>query len=186
MLIVLSGVSGSGKNTVIDNLIKNNKNFRVFKSATTRKARNEEKKKGVYIFLSEEEFNEKIRNNQFFEYEKVHDNFYGILKDQLELVSKNKELNYIRDIDVNGNIKLRNYFPRDEILSIFLDAPDEILKERLIKRGEKKESIEKRLARAEFERKHKKDYDLIIENLNLENTLNIICNKINSIKNKVD
>ncbi len=184
MLIVVSGVSGSGKNTVIEKLMEKDKNFKVFKSATTRKARENENKKGIYLFMTKEEFEKKIENNEFFEFEKVHDNFYGILKVQLDLVCKNKQFNYIRDIDVNGNLKLRKHFAKEDILSIFLDAPDDILKDRLIKRGESIESIDKRLSRAKFERSHKDNYDLVIENKDLEKTIDIICKEIKKKKQK--
>lgn len=182
MLIVMSGVSGSGKNTVIEKLMSLCDDFKIFQSATTRKPRANEEEKGVYIFLTKEQFENKIKEGEFFEFEKVHENFYGILKSELDLVRKNTQYNYIRDIDVNGNLKLRKYFSKEEILSIFLDAPDEILKKRLKTRGESEESLNLRLSRAEFERSHKKEYDLIIENINLDKTIKTILEEIKKRK----
>lgn len=177
MLIILSGVSGSGKNTVIEEL-KKRKDFKVFRSAVTRKPRPNEKKSDIYLFMSKDKFEEKLNQGLLFEHELVHGEYRGILKDELEKVKKDKNHDYIRDIDVKGNQKLRKYFAKDEILSIFLEVDDEELKRRLHERGENEESIKLRLSRAPFEREHKKDYDIVIDNDNLNNTVDTILKAI--------
>ena len=174
MLIVISGVSGSGKNTVIEKLMKKKKNLKIFSSAITRAPREGEHEKGFYIFLTKQEFEEKIKNNEFFEFELVHGTYRGILKNELEKVEKDNCNNYIRDIDVKGNRKLRKYFSKGQIISIFLEVDDDELRNRLKKRGESDEEINLRLSRAPLEREYKSDYDYIIENKDLEETVNKI------------
>ena len=181
MFIVLSGVSGSGKNTVIEEL-KKRKNFKVFRSAVTRQARPNEKKGEIYIFVTRGEFEDKIKNGELFEYELVHEEYRGILKSELEKVKADKTSDYIRDIDVKGNQKLRKYFSKEEILSIFLEVDDSELKKRLKNRGESDESIALRLSRAPMERTHKKDYDLVIENNDLGKTVEAILRAIEKKK----
>lgn len=182
MLILLSGVSGVGKNTVIARLLKMRKNLCFMLSGTTRTRRNSEKDAN-YIYMTKEEFARREKNGDFFETQQVHGNMYGILKDSLLKASEDREKDYIKDIDVYGNKKVRDFLKgKAKVLSIFLDAPDKILAERLRGRGEEEERIKVRLSRAEEERAHKKDYDAVIENIDLEKTIKTILELIE--KNK--
>ena len=182
MLILLSGVSGVGKNTVIANLLKRRKNLSFMLSGTTRPRRNSEKDAN-YIYMSKEEFARREKNGEFFETQEVHGNMYGVLKASLLKVSEDKERDYIKDIDVYGNKKVRQFLKgKAKVLSIFLDAPDEILRERLKGRGEEEGRIKVRLSRAEEERSFKSDYDAVIENIDLEKTITKIVELIE--KNK--
>ena len=114
----------------------------------------------------------------------MHDNYYGTLKEAFEKVELDKYNHYIRDIDVKGVLSLKKYFKdRLKIVSIFLDAPDEVLRDRLSKRGESEEQIEKRLSRSELERSYKKHYDLIVENIDLDKTVETICDFIDKNSN---
>lgn len=182
MLILLSGVSGVGKNTVIANLLERRKNLSFMLSGTTRTRRNSEKDAN-YIYMTKEEFACREKNGDFFETQQVHGNMYGILKDSLLKASEDREKDYIKDIDVYGNKKVRGFLKgKAKVLSIFLDAPDDVLAERLRGRGEEEERIKVRLSRAEEERAHKKDYDAVIENIDLEKTIKTILELIK--KNK--
>ena len=182
MLILLSGVSGVGKNTVIANLLERRKNLSFMLSGTTRPRRNSEKDAN-YIYMTKEEFARREKNGDFFETQQVHGNMYGILKDSLLKASEDREKDYIKDIDVYGNKKVRGFLKgKAKVLSIFLDAPDDVLAERLRGRGEEEERIKARLSRAEEERAHKKDYDAVIENIDLEKTIKTILELIK--KNK--
>ena len=182
MLILLSGVSGVGKNTVIANLLERRKNLSFMLSGTTRTRRNSEKDAN-YIYMTKEEFARREKNGDFFETQQVHGNMYGILKDSLLKASEDREKDYIKDIDVYGNKKVRGFLKgKAKVLSIFLDAPDDVLAERLRGRGEEEERIKVRLSRAEEERAHKKDYDAVIENIDLEKTIKTILELIK--KNK--
>ena len=166
MLIVISGSSGSGKNTVIHEIQKHRPDVKIMKSCTTRKKR--DKNDDAYYFLSEEEFKQKILNNEFFEFEEVHKGiYYGILKSSVENVI-GKDV-YMKDVDVKGSVKLKETLGEDAKL-VYLDVPKEILRERILKRGESEESANLRLSRYEFEKGYADEYDLIISNESIEQT----------------
>ena len=80
MLILISGCSGAGKNTVINHLLRKNPDLKYLKSCTSRNKENRDDETDSYIFLTKEEFEDKIKNNELFEYEEIHGNYYGILK----------------------------------------------------------------------------------------------------------
>lgn len=172
MLTILIGPSGVGKNSVMGLIKKRHPGLKAMKTATTRKKRRCEN--GSYIFLSEKEFKEKVKNGEFFEYENVHANImYGTLLATLEEVKTSKQ-NFIKDIDVHGAIKIQKYLGRKICKTIFLDAPDEVLYTRLKNRGESEEMIKIRMSRYEMERKLKKHFDFIVENIDLEKTVKSI------------
>ena len=185
MFFVISGVSSSGKNTVMKELVKRVKNLEVLSksSGTTRAPRESDKEFDTYVYFTAEEFEKSIKEGKFFEYEKVHENYYGLLKHQVEKAINNKKIDYIRDVDVKGNVTLRNAY-KNKIYSIFIDAPDEILRERLKNRGDSPEDIELRLSRNELERSYKHHYDLVLDNIDLEKTLTTIETFINKVRNK--
>ena len=176
MFVVFSGVSSAGKNTIMNELIKRRKNFYVLErsSATTRQPRESDSQYNVYEFVTVSEFENAIKEGKFFEYENVHGNYYGTILSKIEMASEHKENVYFRDIDVKGNIKLRERFKDSGIISIFLDAPNDVLRQRLLARGDKPEDIEKRLSRGEFERSFKDNYDIVVENIDIEKTVNTI------------
>ncbi len=182
MLIVFSGVSASGKNTIMGELEKRRADCKILKksSGTTRPERPTDKEFQTYVFYSKEEFEKEIKEGKFFEYEEVHGNYYGIIKEVLDKAVEDDKCYYMRDIDVHGQERLKKYFEgRGKLISIFLDAPDEVLKERLKDRGEDKERIKVRLSRGTMERSYKKNYDLVIDNTNMENTINTIIDYLN-------
>ena len=185
MFIVLSGVSSSGKNTVMEALMKIRKDLKIleFSSGTTRPKRDSDSRFNTYIYMSKEDFEKGIEEGKFFEYENVHGNYYGMFKERLEKVVADKECDYMRDIDVKGNVNLKKFFQgRSPMISIFLDAPDDILRERLRLRGDSLEDIEKRLSRSEMERSYKGNYDLVVENIDLNKTVKTINDFIESFK----
>ncbi len=174
MYIVFSGVSACGKNTIMNELMKRRKDCKVleFSSATTRPPRETDKQFNTYVYLSEDEFKRDIEANKFYEYEIIHGNYYGTILKRLNDVIDDPGCIYIRDIDVKGCAKLRQFFRgKTKFASIFLDAPDEVLRQRLIDRGSDNEDIEKRLSRSKLERSYKKDFDLVIENIDIDETI---------------
>lgn len=176
MLVIMSGVSGVGKNTIIRNLMKEYENIQFFKSATTRPVRQGE---DIYINLSPEEFEEYKKRGEFFETEEVHGYMYGTRNADLEKIIQNPQTIYIKDIEVHGNRRFRNFLKgKAKVLSVFLEAPDEVLFDRLIKRGETEERARVRISRSKMEREYKSDYDLVIENLDMEKTLTTIKNRL--------
>ncbi|MDD2227772.1 MAG: AAA family ATPase [Clostridia bacterium] len=174
MLIIISGFSGSGKNTVINELIKRNENLSFLKSCTTRKKRPNENK-DAYIFLCKKTFDKMLEKGDISEYEEIHQNFYGIAKSSLdEVVSCDKEKkHFIKDVGVLGQISLTRIL-KDKVktLSIFLTAPKKELIKRLTLRGEP--DIDLRLSRMEFEENYKGNFDIVINNANLNKTIKII------------
>lgn len=185
MLILISGSSGAGKNTIIDHLMQRNDNIRLLQSCTTRKRRKNEKE-NAYIYLSKEEFDEKLKNGEIFENEEIHQNFYGILNSSLQEVLKeaSKNIHYIKDVGVLGQINLSRELKKKKIpvLTIFIQVPRAQLIERLKNRGEK--NIDLRLSRMEFETGYIDNFNEIVKNVDLEKTLTRIEKIINKYQRK--
>ena len=182
MLIIISGSSGVGKNTVINALLERHQNLKLLKTCTTRPARvgEEESPYCPYYFLTKEEFDQKNNNDEFAEVEEVHQTFRGMLKSSLDEI-QNGQFDYIKDIGVLGQINLKRLLKnKAPVLSIYLTAPKEVLIERLKGRGEM--DIDLRISRMEFEESYKHNYDLIIENIVLEKTIKKIENAIAKYK----
>ena len=169
-LIVFSAPSGSGKTTIVKHLLNIEKlNLEFSISATSREKRGDEVNGKDYYFLSLEEFKNKIRSDEFLEWEEVYrDNFYGTLKSEVERIwSKGKHV--IFDIDVVGGIDIKRIYP-ERTLSVFVKPPSiEELKKRLKKRStESEDKINMRVAKASIELATAPQFDFIIENDNLE------------------
>jgi guanylate kinase len=168
--LVLSAPSGSGKTTIAKLLVKRHSAMSISISATTRKKRPNEENGKDYFFLSENEFKENVDNDNFVEYEEVHGDFYGTLKNRVtELSDQGKTV--IFDIDVKGAITIKKKYP--EAILLFIKPPSLAeLKARLKKRkSETDESINKRLDRIEFEYEQAKHFDHVIINDNLNHTI---------------
>jgi guanylate kinase len=137
-------------------------------SCTTRKPRGAEKHGVEYYFLSEEEFVERIHAGEFVEHAQVHANRYGTLKSEMERIWAKGNV-IIFDVDVMGGINLKRIFG-DNACSIFIQAPSiEALRERLTGRGtDSIETIEKRIAKAEFELSKAPEFDYVVVNDNLD------------------
>ena len=182
MYFAIAGSSGCGKSTIINILIKENEDLIFIPSYTSREMREGEVDGKTYKFVTKEEFKEKIKEEEFLEYELVHDNYYGNSKTiVLDALARNKMI--IKDVDVNGvknlDVKLKeNNCP---LVKIFFIVPKKTLKKRLINRGEK--NIKKRMSRYKYEQSHQKMYDYIIVNgdKDMERTLSIV-RKIIEIK----
>ena len=172
MLVFLSGISASGKGTVIAELAKQLPNLQFFKSATTRPRRENE---DAYIYLTQEEFDQKVQNDEFFETEPVHGFYYGVLNKSLDMIIGQPDKIFIKDIDVHGMERIVKFLKgKAKVITIFLDAPDNVLYDRLIKRGESPERATIRLQRGQLERSYKDKYDHVIENIDLDKTVNLI------------
>lgn len=170
LFVVLSGPSGSGKDTILNELIALDPNIRTSVSATTRPPRRNEIDGVHYHFLSNEEFEEKIKNGEFAEYVKYGDNYYGTLKSEIDAPACSGKITVLV-IDVKGAKTIINEFP--EALSIFLVAPSaETLESRLRKRAEESdECIRKRLMIANEELLCQGEYKHVVINDVLEDTV---------------
>ena len=183
MLVILSGVSGAGKDTIKKELMKRMDNVVTLPSFTSRKPRIGEEEGNQYHFITKEEFEEKIRKEEFYEYDLHHDNYYGTSKKLLnEKIASGKII--VKDIEVNGTENLVKLLANDtKIVSIFLKVEKEELRRRLIERGENtEEEIEIRLGRLKYEESKIKDYDYVIKNDNFEKTVQIIMTIIENEK----
>lgn len=173
-IIIISGASGSGKTTLVNYLLgckELNLTFSV--SACTRKKRALEVDGQNYIFLSIAEFNKKIKQNEFIEWEEVYkDHFYGTLKKASMQILKNGQ-NLMFDVDVQGAYTIKKYF-KDQAITIFIKAPSvEIAKKRLIKRQtESEKALKFRVDKIdkEVEMGKNMDYQLINDNLDKSKT----------------
>lgn len=176
MLVVFSGVSGVGKNTIIQKLLDKHDNMHFFKSATTRSPRPGET---IYDFYSDEEFQKKRENGDFLEVENSHGFWYATQMSELAKIEQNPQNVYVKDIDVHGAEKLKKYFEgKGEVYLIFVDAPDEVIHQRLIDRGESEERAQIRLSRGKMEREYIPSYDFVVSNIDLDSTVTQVENFI--------
>ena len=185
-LIVFSAPSGSGKTTIVRHLL-NQEQFQLeFSiSATSREARGKEKDGEDYYFISAKEFKNKIKLDEFLEWEEVYiDNFYGTLKTEVERIWA-KEKHVIFDIDVAGGLRIKKKFP-ERTLAVFVKPPDiNELIIRLKQRGEESsEKIAMRVAKAPTEMATAPQFDTIILNDDLTTALNDAENLVNDFLNK--
>ena len=177
-LVIVSGPSGSGKSTVTK-IVKDRLGIPLSISATTRKPRNGEVDGKDYFFLTKDEFEEKIRKDEFYEYANVHGNYYGTLKEVVES-SLSKGENVILEIDVQGALIVKSK-RKDAVLVFFRTENMNILEERLRKRKtDSEEVIQTRLENALEELKYESDYDYIIINEDIEKS----CQELIDIINK--
>lgn len=185
-LIVFSAPSGSGKTTIVKHLLGlENLDLEFSISATSRKKRETEIDAKDYYFLSAEAFKNKIKNDEFLEWEEVYrDNFYGTLKTEVNRIwAKGK--NVIFDIDVSGGLRIKRKFP-NQTLAIFVKPPSiDELKIRLKKRKtESEDKINMRVAKASAELATAPLFDTIIINDTLELALDeaktLVSNFLNS------
>lgn len=158
-IVIICGVSGSGKNTMISRLLSESTfNFKKIVTYTTRsRSRPNEIKGEDYHFLSETKFKNLIDNNYFLEYEITHNCYYGTPRNSLT-----KPGNYLMHLDIRGGISIKKIFP--DTLIVFIDTPRDQIISRLKKRRESKESIETRLKTADRELTMMASADVVIIN----------------------
>lgn len=169
-LIVFSAPSGSGKTTIVRDLLgRADLNLEFSVSAATRSPRGEEQDGKDYYFMSIDDFKKHIKAEDFVEWEEVYrDNFYGTLKSEVERIwAKGK--NVIFDIDVAGGLRIKKKFP-EETLAVFVKPPSiDELKIRLKKRStESDDKINMRIAKASVELATAPQFDSIIKNYDLD------------------
>lgn len=164
-LVIFSAPSGSGKTTIVRELLKRFPQFEFSISATSRKPRGEEKHGVDYYYLSGEEFRERVERDEFVEWEEVYaGTCYGTLKSEMERIWAKGNI-IVFDVDVMGGINLKRLFG-DDACSIFIMPPSvEELERRLRGRGtDSEEVIQKRIDKAEFELSKAKEFDFTVVN----------------------
>ena len=179
IMVVLSSPSGAGKTTITKKIQQKLNSFKISVSHTTRKPRLNEIDGIDYNFIDTKLFEKKIKENFFYEYAKIFDNYYGTSKIAVNNIIKNNDV--IFDIDWQGNQQLSK-FKELKLIKIFITTKSKKdLRERLISRNQdSKLEVEKRLNSFDLDVKHWCDYDYVVTNENLENCFrhveNIILN----------
>lgn len=161
-LIIVSSVSGAGKTTLVDSAVSNYDLYKL-KTCTTRTRRAEEIG-NEYYFFSKDEFDENVKNNEFFEHAEVYGNNYGLLKREIE---KSYERNCIVVLDVQGAQTARMLY--DNVVTIFIEPPSvDELKYRIIKRNTGSADVECRLSEVDKELEEMNKFTYIVRNGSLD------------------
>lgn len=183
-LIIFSAPSGSGKTTIVKNLLNKDFKMEFSISATTRKPRGEEKNGVDYYFLSPDEFRQRIKNDELLEWEEVYkDTYYGTLKSEVERITS-KGNNIVFDVDVVGGLNIKKMYG-NQAIAIFIKPPSLAeLKERLTNRNTDSEDVIKtRLHKAEEEISYSPKFDFIVTNDKLEVAIDETERLLNSFLN---
>ncbi len=180
VMIILSSPSGAGKTTLVKMLSTIN-NFEVSISHTTRQPRPNETPNKDYFFVREQEFKRLINNQEFLEYAKVFDNFYGTTRTPV-IDKLNKGQNVLFDIDWQGADQIKNKKLDYKLITFFILPPSKkVLFERLSNRDMKDKLIaEERMKQFERDVLHWINYDYVVINENLENCFSRIKNLIDA------
>lgn len=180
-ILILVSPSGGGKSTMTQRLLNDFEEIRFSVSATTRKPRKGEIDGVHYYFISKDEFRERIKNNEFLEWEEFYNGtFYGTLRSVVEN-DLNKGYFILLDIDVLGAKNVKEIYG-DEALAIFISPPSlDVLKERLKKRGtESDQTLKTRLDRAEKEMAYASQFDAVVVNNDLDTAYSEIKQKVST------
>ncbi len=185
LLIVVSGPSGAGKDTICKNLVDITDNTWISISMTSRSPRNGEVEGKDYFFVTREEFEEKIEEEKFLEYAMYNNNYYGTPKDKIEDYL-NSGIDVILVIDIQGAINIKKLIP--SALFIFIMPPDmKTLKQRLIgRKTETKEKVIERFQTAYNEINHLKKYNYVVVNDEVDNAVSKVQAIIKAEKCRVD
>lgn len=185
LLIVVSGPSGAGKDTICRNLVEKTDNTWISVSMTSRSPRNGEVEGKDYYFVTKEEFEEKIKEGKFLEYAMYNNNYYGTPKDKIEDYL-NSGIDVILVIDIQGAVNIKKLIP--SALFIFIMPPDmKTLKRRLIDRKtETKEKVVERFKTAYNEINHVQKYNYVVVNDEIDKAVSKVQAIIKAEKCRVD
>lgn len=170
-LIIFSAPSGSGKSTIVNWLMQEHPELKLYfsVSCTSRPPRGDERHGVEYFFVSPDEFRDLISQNAFLEYEQVYEGrYYGTLTRQVELQRQNGQ-NVVFDIDVKGGINVKHHYG-EQALSIFIQPPsiDELRRRLTLRATDSKEQIATRLDKAAYELTFAPEFDHVVVNDDLE------------------
>ena len=178
-LFIISGPSGVGKSTIRSEILKSHTNLWYSISMTTREKRDSEIDGEDYFFVSEEEFVNNIKQDNFFEYIEVYQGiYYGTPKDKV-LEKLRSGVDVILEIDVDGAFLIKEQM-KDAVMIFIAPLNIEVLRERLVQRNtDDEEIIKERLQKAEYELLQKDKYDYVIINDDLHSAINELSEIIN-------
>ena len=179
IVVILSSPSGAGKTTLVKKIAKKN-SYNISISHTTRKPRTEEINGQDYFFISQEKFKNLVKNDEFLEYAKVFENYYGSSKKWV-IENLNEGKNVIFDIDWQGTEQIKNKKLNYKLITFFILPPSKLeLFKRLKNRDMKdKNIVEERMKQFNEDINHWKNYDFVVINDNFEKCYNEIVNLIN-------
>ena len=167
---IFAAPSGSGKTTIVKHLLSKRPDLGFSISASTRDKRGRSEENGKdYYFLSKEDFQQKIKDDAFVEWEEVYTgNYYGTLKEEIQRIW-DEGRHVVFDVEVKGAMNLKKYFG-DRALAVFVKVPtiEELEKRLTARRTESRESLSQRLYRAEFEMGFEDKFDVTLINENLD------------------
>lgn len=169
-IFVVSAPSGAGKTTIVKNVLSNLPELNFSISITTRKKREDEIDGVDYHFISEDDFLKRIKKNDFIEWEKFYDYYYGTPKGLIEEKLKSGA-SVLLEVDVKGALNIKAIYP--EAILIYISPPSfEVLVKRLKNRKTEDEiDLKKRIERAKMELSLKGKFDYLVENKNLNNAV---------------
>ncbi len=182
-IIAISSPSGGGKTSIIKRILKDFPEIVFSVSATTRPKRANEIDGVDYFFITEKEFEKKIANSEFIEWERFYDYYYGTLKSiVVNNISAGKSVLF--EIDVKGALSLKKIYP--ESILIFINPPsfDELVKRLKERQTENEADLQKRIDRAKMELSFKSSFDYIFTNDELEKVYKKVKSLIKEIINK--
>ena len=166
-IIAISAPSGSGKTTIVRRVLKDIPELIFSVSATTRKRRKDEKEGADYYFITENEFKKKIDNNEFIEWEKFYDYYYGTYKKVVD-IAVNDGKTVILEVDVKGALSLKKIYPDAVLIYIVPPSFDEIVNRLVKRKTEDCADLQKRIDRAKMELELKDKFDYFVDNTELE------------------
>lgn len=169
-IIAVSAPSGAGKTTIVKQILKQYPEIVFSVSATTRPKRVVETDGVEYYFITENEFVEKIENDEFIEWEKFYDYYYGTFKKTVDnCVNERKTI--LLELDVKGALALKKIYPEVHLIYIMPPSYEELIKRLKGRQTENSEDFKKRVERAKMELRLKDQFDYLIENKDLEKAI---------------
>ena len=182
-IIAISAPSGTGKTSIVKRIINEIPGLVFSVSATTRKKRENEVHGIDYFFISDDEFRKKIKNNEFVEWEKVYDYYYGTFKSVIEENICNGN-SVILEVDVKGALSIKKIYPEANLIYVIPPSHDELIKRLKNRKTENDSDIQKRLERAIMELSIKDKFDYFVVNKDLNKAISDTKSLINNILNK--
>ena len=167
---VFAAPSGGGKTTIVNKLVEKYPELTISISATTRNKRDYEVDGREYVFLDINTFKQAIAESKFLEYEEVHGDYYGTLKESVDcIIQSGKKVLF--DIDVNGAFAIKKNYPNAVLFFIKPPSQVELIKRLKGRKSETEASIQRRLNRLEYEYAQADIFDHIIINDNLDHAI---------------
>ena len=166
-IIVVAAPSGSGKTTIVKRILNEFPEIIFSISATTRRKRDNETNGVEYFFITKKEFKKKIEINEFTEWERFYDYYYGTPK---SFIDKNIQAHkpVLLELDVNGALSIKRNYPNAHLIYIVPPSKQELIKRLTARNTESEEDLRKRIERAKMELSLKDEFDYLIPNEDLE------------------